>query len=111
MRRVDEEMRKRERMEAERKKREQELSTQQAEEERKAIEECERYVLVKYTRLTLKVFHIFLCNFENWLHYHVAIFYLSFEESPNFHNSSFYRNYSYNFNLSPFSKCFTVQVS
>lgn len=45
MRRVEEEMRKRERLEAERKEREQQLSEQQAEEERKAIEECERYVL------------------------------------------------------------------
>lgn len=44
MRRVEEEMRKRERLEAERKEREKQLSEQQAEEERKAIEECERYV-------------------------------------------------------------------
>lgn len=44
MRRVEEEMRKRERIEAERKEREKELSEQQAEEERKAIEECERYI-------------------------------------------------------------------
>lgn len=44
MRRVEEEMRKRERLEAERKEREKLLSEQQAEEERKAIEECERYV-------------------------------------------------------------------
>lgn len=41
MRRVEEEMRKRERLEAERKKREEELSAQQAEEARKAQEECE----------------------------------------------------------------------
>lgn len=45
MRRVEEEMRKRERLEAERKEREKLLSEQQAEEERKAIEECERYVV------------------------------------------------------------------
>lgn len=45
MRRVDEEMRKRERMEAERKERETKISEQQAEDERKAIEECERYVI------------------------------------------------------------------
>lgn len=43
MRRMDEEMRKRERIEAERKKREQELSEQQAADELKALEECERY--------------------------------------------------------------------
>lgn len=43
MRRVEEEMRKRERIEAERKEREKLLSEQQAEEERKALEECERY--------------------------------------------------------------------
>lgn len=41
MRRVEEEMRKRERLEAERKKQEEELSVQQAEEARKAQEECE----------------------------------------------------------------------
>lgn len=41
MRRVSEEMRKRERLEAERKKEEEELSVQQAEEARKAQEECE----------------------------------------------------------------------
>lgn len=45
MRRVEEEMRKRERLEAERKERESQISQQQAEEERKAIEECERYVV------------------------------------------------------------------
>lgn len=45
MRRVEEEMRKRERIEAERKERENQISEQQAEEERKAIEECERYVI------------------------------------------------------------------
>lgn len=51
MRRVDEEMRKRERLEAERRDREEErkkreslISDQQAEEERRAIEECERLV-------------------------------------------------------------------
>lgn len=44
MRRVEEEMRKRERLEAERKEREAKISEQQAEAERKAIEECERYV-------------------------------------------------------------------
>lgn len=44
MRRVEEEMRKRERLEAERKEREKLISQQQAEDERKAIEECERYV-------------------------------------------------------------------
>lgn len=44
MRRVEEEMRKRERLEAERKERESQISRQQAEEERKALEECERYV-------------------------------------------------------------------
>lgn len=44
MRRVEEEMRKRERLDAERREREKQLSEQQAEEERKAIEECERYV-------------------------------------------------------------------
>lgn len=43
MRRVEEEMRKRERMEADRKDREAKISEQQAEDERKAIEECERY--------------------------------------------------------------------
>lgn len=43
MRRVEEEMRKRERLEAERKERERQISEQQAEDERKAIEECERY--------------------------------------------------------------------
>ncbi len=42
MRRVEEEMRKRERLEAERKEREAKISEQQAEAERKAIEECER---------------------------------------------------------------------
>lgn len=41
MRRVEEEMRKRERLEAERKKQEEELSVQQAEEARRAQEECE----------------------------------------------------------------------
>lgn len=45
MRRVEEEMRKRERIEAERKERENQISEQQAEDERKAIEECERYVI------------------------------------------------------------------
>lgn len=44
MRRVEEEMRKRERLEAERREREKQISEQQAEDERKAIEECERYV-------------------------------------------------------------------
>lgn len=44
MRRVDEEMRKRERLEAERKQREKELSEQQAEEKRKELEESERLV-------------------------------------------------------------------
>lgn len=44
MRRVEEEMRKRERIEAERKERERQISEQLAEDERKAIEECERYV-------------------------------------------------------------------
>lgn len=43
MRRVEEEMRKRERMETDRKDREAKISEQQAEDERKAIEECERY--------------------------------------------------------------------
>lgn len=46
MRRVEEEMRKRERLEAERRERESQISQQQAEDERKAIEECERYVYV-----------------------------------------------------------------
>ena len=45
MKRVSEEMRKRERLEAERKKQEEELSAQQAEEARRAQEECELYVL------------------------------------------------------------------
>lgn len=45
MRRVDEEMRKRERLEAERKQREQELSEQQAEVQRKELEESERFVV------------------------------------------------------------------
>lgn len=45
MRRVEEEMRKRERIEAERKERENKISEQQAEDERKAIEECERLVV------------------------------------------------------------------
>lgn len=45
MRRVEEEMRKRERLEAERREREKQISEQQAEDERKAIEECERYVI------------------------------------------------------------------
>lgn len=48
MRRVEEEMRKRERMEAERKDRETKLSEQQAEDERKAIEECERYATIRF---------------------------------------------------------------
>lgn len=46
MRRVEEEMRKRERLEAERKERERQISEQLAEDERKAIEECERYVSI-----------------------------------------------------------------
>lgn len=46
MRRVEEEMRKRERLEAERRERESQISQQQAEDERKAIEECERYVIL-----------------------------------------------------------------
>lgn len=50
MRRVEEEMRKRERLEAERKEREQQLSEQQAEEERKALEECERYVMFRFSK-------------------------------------------------------------
>lgn len=50
MRRVEEEMRKRERLEAERKEREKQISEQQAEDERKAIEECERYVIIEQTR-------------------------------------------------------------
>lgn len=45
MRRVSEEMRKRERLEAERRKADEELSAQQAEEARRAQEECELYVL------------------------------------------------------------------
>lgn len=53
MRRVDEEMRKRERMEAERKERETKISEQQAEDERKAIEECERYVMLLESQLLL----------------------------------------------------------
>lgn len=44
MRRVEEEMRKRERLEAERREHEKEISDQQAEDERKTPEECERYV-------------------------------------------------------------------
>lgn len=52
MRRVDEEMRKRERMEAERKQREKDLSDKQQEDERRAIEECERSVSI--------VFNIFI---------------------------------------------------
>lgn len=50
MRRVEEEMRKRERLEAERKERENQISEKQAEDERKAIEECERYVIFKVFR-------------------------------------------------------------
>lgn len=57
MRRVEEEMRKRERLEAERKEREKLISEQQAEDERKAIEECERYV---GTVLMQNVFHFLL---------------------------------------------------
>lgn len=48
MRRVEEEMRKRERIEAERKERERQISEQLAEDERKAIEECERYVSIDF---------------------------------------------------------------
>lgn len=52
MRRVEEEMRKRERIEAERKERERQISEQLAEDERKAIEECERYVIpVQFAKL------------------------------------------------------------
>lgn len=54
MRRVEEEMRKRERIEAERKEREKLLSEQQAEEERKALEECERYVLICHILFLLR---------------------------------------------------------
>lgn len=43
-RRVDEEMKKRERLEAERRQREKELSEQQNEDNRKELEECERFV-------------------------------------------------------------------
>lgn len=62
MRRVEEEMRKRERLEAERKQREAELSAQQAEEERRALEECEKYVdffiLLNYHHTLLSYFSI-----------------------------------------------------
>lgn len=62
MRRVEEEMRKRERIEAERREREKELSEQQAEEERKAIEECERYV----NFFLIFLFKIVLFIFQFW---------------------------------------------
>lgn len=55
MRRVEEEMRKRERLEAERKEREKKISEQQAEDERKAIEECERYVII--VQINVMIFH------------------------------------------------------
>lgn len=58
MRRVEEEMRKRERLEAERKEREKLLSEQQAEEERKAIEECERYVVGRGGQIIRFFFHL-----------------------------------------------------
>lgn len=58
MKRVSEEMRKRERLEAERKKQEEELSAQQAEEARKAQEECELYVLEKRSEFLIFVFLI-----------------------------------------------------
>lgn len=46
MRRVDEEMRKREKIEAERKKREEEQALKlKSEEEQRALEECERYFI------------------------------------------------------------------
>lgn len=61
MRRVEEEMRKRERLEAERKEREKQISEQQAEDERKAIEECERYVIIvqiiSKQKKVLPIFH------------------------------------------------------
>lgn len=62
MRRVEEEMRKRERLEAERKERERQISEQQAEDERKAIEECERYV------------HPFVLLFYNYISSFIYIF-------------------------------------
>lgn len=62
MRRVEEEMRKRERIEAERKERENKISEQQAEDERKAIEECER--LVGITLFS----HRFLLHFYGFNH-------------------------------------------
>lgn len=67
MRRVEEEMRKRERLEAERKERERLLSEQQAEEERKALEECERYVFLSLMKSIYTHFHrrlIFLKYFS-----------------------------------------------
>lgn len=49
MRRVDEEMRKREKIEAERKKREEEQALKlKSEEEERALEECERYFLIYF---------------------------------------------------------------
>lgn len=60
MRRVEEEMRKRERLEAERRERESQISQQQAEDERKAIEECERYVVVAHAPFE------FTCNYFGW---------------------------------------------
>lgn len=60
MRRVEEEMRKRERLEAERKEREKQISEQQAEEERKAIEECERYVPKNHTAAAQAPFNVFV---------------------------------------------------
>lgn len=71
MRRVEEEMRKRERIEAERKEREKELSEQQAEEERKAIEECERYISFIYN--TSLVFMTFLVLFGSKIYAYIFI--------------------------------------
>lgn len=53
MRRVEEEMRKRERLEAERREREKQISDQQAEDERKALEECERYVFCSIKKILI----------------------------------------------------------
>lgn len=65
MRRVEEEMRKRERLEAERKERERQLSEQQAEAERKAIEECERYVDIDY-HYTPSIFRFLFLIFNSY---------------------------------------------
>lgn len=55
MRRVDEEMRKREKIEAERKKREEEqILKLKSEEEQRALEECERYYFFNFKLVVQK---------------------------------------------------------